>query len=80
MPPTPSANTASPPPTPPAAPVQYLETLTRAAVATGIDGLFLEAHPCPIEALCDAASQLELTQLKTFVERMLVIHEAVKSI
>jgi len=59
---------------------QYLETLTRAAVATGIDGLFLEAHPCPSEALCDAASQLELTELKTFIERMLVIHEAAKSI
>ncbi|MDA0741586.1 MAG: 3-deoxy-8-phosphooctulonate synthase [Bacteroidetes bacterium] len=59
---------------------QYLETLTRAAVATGIDGLFLEAHPCPSEALCDAASQLELTQLKTFVERMLVIHAAAQSI
>jgi 2-dehydro-3-deoxyphosphooctonate aldolase (KDO 8-P synthase) len=42
--------------------------------------LFLEAHPCPSEALCDAASQLELTQLKSFVERMLVIHEAAKSI
>jgi len=59
---------------------QYLETLTRAAIATGIDGLFLEAHPCPNEALCDAASQLELTQLKFFIERMLVIHEAVKLI
>ena len=59
---------------------QYLETLTRAAVATGIDGLFLEAHPCPSEALCDAASQLELTELRTFIERMLVIHEAAKSI
>jgi 2-dehydro-3-deoxyphosphooctonate aldolase (KDO 8-P synthase) len=59
---------------------QYLETLTRAAVAIGIDGLFLEAHPCPSEALCDAASQLELSQLKAFVERMLILDRAARTL
>ena len=59
---------------------QYLETLTRAAVATGIDGLFLETHPCPSEALCDAASQLELSQLKAFVERMLILDRAARTL
>ena len=59
---------------------QYLETLTRAAVATGIDGLFLEAHPCPSEALCDASSQMELSELKTFLIGMLTIDKAVRQI
>ena len=59
---------------------QYLETLSRAAVATGIDGLFVEAHPCPEEALCDAASQLELNQLRPFVEKMLRVHQAVQGL
>ena len=57
---------------------QYLETLARAAVATGIDGLFIEAHPCPSEALCDAASQLPLEALEPMVERLLAIDRTVK--
>ena len=36
---------------------QFLDTLARSAVAAGVDGLFIEAHPNPPEALCDAASQ-----------------------
>ena len=59
---------------------QYLETLARAAVATGIDGLFLEAHPCPSEALCDAASQLSLEELEPMLERLLKIDAAVKGL
>ena len=57
---------------------QYLETLARAAVATGIDGLFIEAHPCPSEALCDAASQLSLEELEPMLERLLAIDKVVK--
>ena len=57
---------------------QYLETLARAAVATGIDGLFIEAHPCPSEALCDAASQLSLEELEPMLERLLKIDAVVK--
>jgi 2-dehydro-3-deoxyphosphooctonate aldolase (KDO 8-P synthase) len=59
---------------------QYLETLARAAVATGIDGLFIEAHPCPSEALCDAASQLSLEELEPMLERLLKIDAVVKGL
>ncbi|MCK5703735.1 MAG: 3-deoxy-8-phosphooctulonate synthase, partial [Cyclobacteriaceae bacterium] len=41
---------------------QYLEVLGRSSVAAGIDGLFIETHPCPSEALCDAASQLDISK------------------
>ena len=40
---------------------EYLPTLARAGVAAGVDGVFIETHPCPSEALCDAASQLDGT-------------------
>jgi len=57
---------------------EFLRTLARAGAASGIDGLFIEAHPCPSEALCDAASQLPLEQLEEFLKPLLEIHNVVK--
>ncbi len=57
---------------------EFLSTLARAGVASGIDGLFIEAHPCPSEALCDAASQLPLEQLEEFLKPLLELHAVVK--
>ncbi len=54
---------------------QYLPVLGRAAVAAGIDGLFIETHPCPSEALCDAASQLDVSQLEDFLHPLIELHE-----
>jgi len=54
---------------------QYLPVLGRSAVAAGIDGLFIETHPCPSEALCDAASQLDVSQLEDFLLPMIELHE-----
>jgi len=54
---------------------QYLKTLGRAGVASGVDGLFVEVHPCPSEALCDAASQLEMGELEEFLKPLIEIHE-----
>ena len=42
---------------------EYVPHLVRAAVAVGIDALFLEIHPDPPSALCDAASMLSLADL-----------------
>ena len=54
---------------------QYLDVLARAGVASGIDGIFVEAHPCPAEALCDAASQYDLNELEEFIKPLIEIHE-----
>ncbi len=53
---------------------QYLGVLARAGVASGVDGLFIETHPCPSEALCDAASQLDITHLEEFMKPLLELH------
>jgi 2-dehydro-3-deoxyphosphooctonate aldolase (KDO 8-P synthase) len=53
---------------------QYLPVLGRAGVAAGVDGLFIETHPCPSEALCDAASQLDITQLEEFLKPLIELH------
>ncbi len=53
---------------------EFLPVLARAAVASGIDGLFIETHPDPRRALCDAASQLNLDDLEEFLHPLLDIH------
>jgi len=47
---------------------QFIAPLARAAVAVGVDGLFMEIHPQPEKALCDGANSLALTD----VEQVLV--------
>ena len=54
---------------------QYLATLARAGVAAGIDGLFVEVHPNPAQALCDAASQLALNDLEEFLKPLIELHQ-----
>ncbi len=56
---------------------QYLEVLGRSGVAAGVDGLFIETHPCPSEALCDAASQLDISKLEEFMKPLIEIHNIV---
>jgi 2-dehydro-3-deoxyphosphooctonate aldolase (KDO 8-P synthase) len=58
---------------------QFLTTLARSAVAAGVDGFFIESHPNPPEALCDAASQYALDDLETFMKPLIDIHNLVRS-
>ena len=53
---------------------QYLPVLARAGVAAGVDGVFIETHPEPDHALCDAASQLPLDRLEKFLEPLVELH------
>jgi 2-dehydro-3-deoxyphosphooctonate aldolase (KDO 8-P synthase) len=57
---------------------EYLPTLSRAGVAAGIDGIFIETHPDPNSALCDAASQLCVFDLEEFMKPLLEIHAITK--
>jgi 2-dehydro-3-deoxyphosphooctonate aldolase (KDO 8-P synthase) len=58
---------------------QFLSVLARAGVAAGVDGIFVEAHPNPPDALCDAASQYYLDHLVEFVRPLMDIHALVRS-
>lgn len=53
---------------------QYLPVLARVGAAAGIDGVFIETHPNPAEALCDAASQLCVDDLEEFMKPIIDIH------
>ena len=52
--------------------------LARAALAAGCDGLFLEVHPNPDKARCDAASMLPLSWLPKFLECAVAVFDAVR--
>ena len=53
-----------------------IETIARAGIAVGADGLFIETHPNPAEARSDGANMLDLSLMKGLLERLLRIREA----
>ncbi|MBL7865905.1 MAG: 3-deoxy-8-phosphooctulonate synthase [Cyclobacteriaceae bacterium] len=53
---------------------EFLPVLSRAGVAAGVDGVFVETHPEPAKALCDAASQLCVYDLEEFLKPILDLH------
>lgn len=56
----------------------YMVTpLARAGVAVGADGLIIEVHPCPEEALCDGAQALTLEQYGSLVNQVSEIRQAI---
>ena len=59
---------------------EFIPVLARAAVAAGVDGIFLEVHDDPLHAKSDGANALHLNRLKGVLETLLVIHETVKGI
>ncbi len=54
---------------------EYVEYLARAAVACGVDGLFMEVHDHPPLALSDATTQLALERVEPLLETLLKIHQ-----
>ncbi len=55
---------------------EFIPVLARAAVAAGIDGIFLEVHDDPAHAKSDGANALHLNRLKATLEQLLAIHKA----
>jgi len=58
---------------------EFIPLLARAAVAAGVDGLFLEVHDDPEHAMSDGANALRLDLLKGLLETLLAVQEAVTS-
>lgn len=56
---------------------QLIDTITKAALAVGADGLFIETHPDPPSALSDGANMLPLRELEPLLERAIRIREAI---
>jgi 2-dehydro-3-deoxyphosphooctonate aldolase (KDO 8-P synthase) len=55
---------------------EFIPVLARAAVAAGVDGVFLEVHGNPKEAKSDGANALESTKLREVLKELLVVRKA----
>lgn len=58
---------------------EMIETIARASVAAGVDGLFLETHPDPSVAKSDGANMLRLDLLEGLLERLCRIRETINA-
>lgn len=58
---------------------QFVPHLSRAAVAVGCNGLFLETHPEPKRALCDASSMIPLREMEGLLRQAKAIHDMIRS-
>ncbi len=56
---------------------QLIETIAKAAIATGADGLFIETHPNPAVAKSDGANMLPLSKLENILAKLVRLREAV---
>lgn len=57
---------------------ELIETIAKAAIAVGADGLFIETHPDPANAKSDGANMLQLDYLQPLLEKLVRIREAIK--
>jgi len=57
---------------------ELIGTIAKAAIATGADGIFLETHPNPSEALSDGANMLQLDKVEALLETLIKIRRAVQ--
>jgi 2-dehydro-3-deoxyphosphooctonate aldolase (KDO 8-P synthase) len=58
---------------------QYAPLLARSAAAAGADGIFLEVHPDPDQALCDGPNSLSLSDLPDLLRQLKAIHKIVEN-
>ncbi len=56
---------------------EFISTLSRAAVAAGIDGLFMEIHPDPDHALCDGPNSIPLDKVEELLVQLIRVRNAV---
>ena len=59
---------------------EMIETIGKAAIAAGADGIFLETHPDPPHAKSDGANMLHLDLLEPLLEKLLKLHETVRTL
>jgi 2-dehydro-3-deoxyphosphooctonate aldolase (KDO 8-P synthase) len=58
---------------------RFVPHLTMAAVAAGADALFIESHPDPMSAKCDAASQLDMKYWEPMVRMAMEVRKAIRT-
>jgi 2-dehydro-3-deoxyphosphooctonate aldolase (KDO 8-P synthase) len=57
---------------------ERIETIAKAGIASGVDGLFLETHPNPAHAKSDGANMLQLDKLEELLSKLVRISKAIQ--
>lgn len=57
---------------------EFAPSLARAAVATGVDGLFIEVHPDPMKALSDASTMIPINEIEGLLQQTKTLHDMVR--
>jgi 2-dehydro-3-deoxyphosphooctonate aldolase (KDO 8-P synthase) len=58
---------------------EMIETIAKAGIATGTDGIFIETHFDPKNAKSDGANMLEISKLESLLEKLVIIRKATNS-
>jgi 2-dehydro-3-deoxyphosphooctonate aldolase (KDO 8-P synthase) len=58
---------------------EFIAPLARAAVAAGLDGIFMEVHPRPEKALCDGPNSMPLEKIEALLKLLVKIHAVVSA-
>lgn len=58
---------------------ELIETIARAGIVVGADGIFMETHPNPAEAKSDGANMLPLSQVNSLLQRLVKIRQLVNT-
>jgi 2-dehydro-3-deoxyphosphooctonate aldolase (KDO 8-P synthase) len=56
-----------------------IETIARAGIAAGTDGIFLETHPDPANALSDGANMLQLQYIHDLLHKLVQLHQVIRT-
>ena len=56
-----------------------IETIAKAGIATGADGIFIETHYDPKNAKSDGANMLDISKLESLLEKLVIIRKATNS-
>lgn len=57
---------------------KYVEYLAKAAIAAGVDGLFMETHPDPDSALCDGGNMVPLSEMHDLLKKLQEVYRVVQ--
>jgi 2-dehydro-3-deoxyphosphooctonate aldolase (KDO 8-P synthase) len=58
---------------------EMIETIGKAAISVGADGIFIETHPDPSRAKSDGANMLKLSEMERLLERLIAIRKTINS-
>ena len=58
---------------------ELIETIARAGIAVGADGIFVETHPDPSNALSDGANMLHLDHIKELLAKLVKIRQTIRT-